>query len=607
MRAEAYNKLSRRPSRCGGPIRFDQAWRLTIMNEVWKKAIKAGLILLSVLASIKICFLGLGIDEEYAVTMSYRMVSGDRMFLEMWEPHQTSGFLSAALIRLFILLTGRTDYMILYLRICGCLIQLLIGLFLYFTTKRYFSDDICFLATVFFCNTLPKWIQMPEFSNMLIWFSVLCFLCLLRYYVPVSGKTTGSCLWLILAGLSLSGLILSYPSCILSVPVLLIAMWKIQSRRSGRVYLRQAGILLGTCAVSGALYVAYFLSHMSLGDFFYGVLQMMRDGSHNETVGAKILTWGQELLHLCPAVLLCLGITGLLCLCLKRLRSLSAFLTALLCVTLLQQVVIWLGDSRYLQNPLVYFYVLFVAGFLVHEHYFRDKNTVETFLFWAGTVFGGAVWLSALLITNTTISVTGPYLMTGLLSAIFLLARSFMEESVSCEKPKSTLGIVGCVCLIGVTLFAKGYLVCSNEGVKDTVFMVRQKVLYGPAKGIYCRYVEGYTLNRYAEILENVSVEGKKVLYMGGHSLIYLYGDQTICNYSTISTATFDDRLLEYWNRNTEKRPELVICDMGEEQIKKMSNLLTFDQLLVEETILENIPEFKIYQVFKTEELDERN
>ncbi len=581
------------------------------MNKVWKKAIKAGLILLSVLASVKICFLGLGVDEEYAVTMSCRMVSGDRMFLEMWEPHQTSGFLSAALIRLFLFLTGRTDYMILYLRICGCLIQLLIGLFLYFTTKRYFSDDICFLAAVFFCNTLPKWIQTPEFSNMLIWFSVLCFLCLLRYYVPASGrkeeKETGSCLWLILAGVSLSGLILSYPSCILSVPVLLIAMRKIQSRRNGRAYLRQAGILLGTCAAAGALYVVYFLGHMSLEDFFYGVSQMMRDGSHNETVGAKVLAWGQELLRLCPVVLLCLGITGCLCLCLKRLRSLSAFLTTLLCVTLLHQVVVWLGDSHYLQNPLVYFYVLFAAGFLVYEHYFRGKNTVETFLFWAGTVFGGAVWLSALLVTNTTISVTGPYLMTGLLSAIFLLERSFLAESVSCERPKSAFGIGGCICLIGVTLFAKGYLVCSDEGVKDTVFMVRQKVLYGPARGIYCRYVEGYTLNRYAEILENVSVEGKKVLYLGRHSLIYLYGGQTISNYSTISTPTFDDRLLEYWNRNPERRPELVICDMGEEQIKKISNLLTFDQMLAEETILENIPEFRIYQVSETEEYNEYN
>lgn len=581
------------------------------MNKVWKKAIKAGLILLSVLASVKICFLGLGVDEEYAVTMSYRMVSGDRMFLEMWEPHQTSGFLSAALIRLFLFLTGRTDYMILYLRICGCLIQFLIGLFLYFTTKRYFSDDICFLAAVFFCNTLPKWIQTPEFSNMLIWFSVLCFLCLMRYYVPASGRQkdreTGSCLWLILAGVSLSGLILSYPSCILSVPVLLIAMRKIQSRSNGRAYLRQAGILLGTCAAAGALYVVYFLGHMSLGDFFYGVSQMMRDGSHNETVGGKGLAWGQELLRLCPVVLLCLGIAGCLCLCLKRLRSLSAFLTTLLCVTLLQQVVVWLGDSRYLQNPLVYFYVLFAAGFLVYEHYFRGKNTVETFLFWAGTVFGGAVWLSALLVTNTTISVTGPYLMIGLLSAIFLLERSFLAESVSCEKPKSALGVVGCICLIGVTLFAKGYLVCSNEGEKDTVSMVRQKVLYGPARGIYCRYMEGYTLNKYAEILENVSVEGKKVLYMGRHSLVYLYGGQIISNYSTISTPTFDDRLLEYWNRNPEKRPELVICDMGEEQIKKVSNLLTFDRILAEETILENIPELRIYQVSETEELDERN
>ena len=53
------------------------------------------LILLSFLATVKTCFFNMNIDEEYAITLSYRILSKDRMFLEMWEPHQTSGFQTA--------------------------------------------------------------------------------------------------------------------------------------------------------------------------------------------------------------------------------------------------------------------------------------------------------------------------------------------------------------------------------------------------------------------------------------------------------------------------------------------------------------------------------
>ena len=50
------------------------------------------LIALSLLASFKMVFFSLGLDEEYQVVMAYRNARGDRLFLDMWEPHQSSAF-----------------------------------------------------------------------------------------------------------------------------------------------------------------------------------------------------------------------------------------------------------------------------------------------------------------------------------------------------------------------------------------------------------------------------------------------------------------------------------------------------------------------------------
>lgn len=264
-------------------------------------------------------------------------------------------------------------------------------------------------------------------------------------------------------------------------------------------------------------------------------------------------------------------------------------------------MVIWLGNSRYIHRPLIYFYILYSAGWFLYHHDLNGKNgerrLIYTFLFWMGIVDGGAIWLSALAITNTTISVTGSYLMTALISSILLMSESFSKESTDPDKTGLRLGSLTAILLVGTTLFAKGFLVCSNEGAKDTVAMVRPKALYGPAKGIYCRYMEGYALNTYAELLEQASIRNQRVLYVGCHSLIYLYGDQVICNYSTISTPTYDERLKDYWQRNPEKWPEFVICDTSEAQLTEIRQIIPLGELITECVISDNGSSIRIYSV----------
>lgn len=63
-----------------------------LLHNLWKYLLLAA----SMVATVKIIFFGFDIDEQYAVSMAYRLLQGDRMFLEMWEPHQTSAFFSTA-------------------------------------------------------------------------------------------------------------------------------------------------------------------------------------------------------------------------------------------------------------------------------------------------------------------------------------------------------------------------------------------------------------------------------------------------------------------------------------------------------------------------------
>ena len=61
-------------------------------------ALAAALALAAAAAMLRTLYTGLEIDEEYALSLGYRLVSGDRLFAQMWEPHQLSALTTAPLI-----------------------------------------------------------------------------------------------------------------------------------------------------------------------------------------------------------------------------------------------------------------------------------------------------------------------------------------------------------------------------------------------------------------------------------------------------------------------------------------------------------------------------
>lgn len=554
-------------------------------------------ILLSVLATIKTCFFNLNIDEEYAVTLSWRILSEDEMFLDIWEPHQTSGFLTALLCWIYQALTGGTEYLMLYLRICGALIQAGISIFLYRTLAMYFSRFGALTAAFFFYNTLPKQIQTPEFSNMLMWFSVLTMLCFFRACYSKRSR-----FWLIAAGVCICGLVLSYPSCILAVPVYVLCLKKVRPQ----TFRRDSGILFAVCAGLGIGYILFFLSHMTVSQFLFGLRQMMTDGAHSASVGQRLSYCVRELrsfmqpsgfaLFFAFFFFLVYGLIALKCEYGRFLRHLSV--CCILCGSFVVQLLLWCtGEYRRFHFPLLHFYLLYGAGILVYRKMHFTDSQQHRALFWFGSVCGGCVWFAAFLITNTTISVTGPYLMSGLIAAIVLLA----EEAEAYAPPGQKGGfryrlpaLLTAVGLLGTTLFAKGFLVCENEGRRSDIFYVKQKALSGPARNIYCFYMDGYSYNSFAELTEDCCTPEDSLLYVGQHNLYYMLTESKIAVYSTISTPSYDERLLEYWSCYPEHYPTLAVIDKRYNSMEEIDFIM--NTLRLQEPIAEN-GEFAVYRV----------
>ena len=301
------------------------------------KNFKIVLIVLSIFAAVKMLFFAFGLDEEYQLVMAYRHVKGDKLFLDMWEPHQSSAFLCALLMRPYLAVCGKTGVVI-WLRLCGTFFHLGVSVYLCRTLRRMIGRDNAFLLGLIYFNTIPKQIMLPEFGIMQVWFLTLLSLFLIRYYdrdVINSGEGVGAAgagistgargvgaagggistnvggvrdvgegisvinsyvrrkKYLIFAAFALVLEVLSYPSCLILYFLVMWILW----RRSGKDRFSDMGIFTGICAGGGIVYLGLLLRNNTV-EGLIGTLAYIVGGdiTHSLSFADKLVSFGKDML-----------------------------------------------------------------------------------------------------------------------------------------------------------------------------------------------------------------------------------------------------------------------------------------------------------------------
>ena len=89
---------------------------MTAQNARLRRCGAALLCLVCAAVMVRSAFVGLEIDEEYALSLGFRLVSGDRLFYSMWEPHQLSALPAALVLALYTAIAGTTTGALLFVR-----------------------------------------------------------------------------------------------------------------------------------------------------------------------------------------------------------------------------------------------------------------------------------------------------------------------------------------------------------------------------------------------------------------------------------------------------------------------------------------------------------
>lgn len=513
----------------------------------------------SLVVMARSAFVGLEIDEEYALSLGYRLVSGDRLFYSMWEPHQLSSLPAAALLAVFIGITGGTTGVLVLFRLVVLVCKAGMSYVFYREFRRDLGGPAALLAALVLFAFVPKWFLGPDYTGQQFHWTLAAFLCL-HHYVTRGCRQ----LWLVPLGAVCACFgYLAFPQSAAAFAVLWVGML-ILGKRRGEPKARGAWVLLGSCAVCGAAFLVYALSGVgfSISLLLDRLTLILHDPQYNFTTAERMaLLAGQALTvarSLLWPVLASAALSAALYLIKRqpitagRLLNFWAALAAVQC--LLRAVKDGSLDERQFVPVVV------LAGAWAFWQGRGRPGNAE--LFWLGYLPGLAAY--AMILRSTLLGLAPTFMYLTWPAVCGMLALVNHADDAKARRAE------GMLCLAAMLAFL---LVCRVWCVQTTGWKAADvtdtplvRITTGPAKGIYADAKAADMQECLCEALQPYA--GQPILQAIGeqHGLGFLMADGTlqVAQASVISGTDSDPRFEQYYADVPDKEPRVILYDDAE-------------------------------------------
>ena len=531
-------------------------------DRLWK-ILTPVLLVLAVLAMAKTLFVGLEIDEEYAFSLGFRLVKGDRLFYTMWEPHQLSALPAALVLALYTAIAGTTTGALLFVRAVVLVCKSAMSAVFYRDFKQTIGRHGALLSAVVLFVYTPKWFLGPDYISQQFHFTVAAFLCFYHYYTHGFRRP-----WLVVLGAVCACFsFLAFPQSALAAAMIFIGMVLLGRRGKEPTICkipRGAVLFVLGCMACAAAFLAYVLPGMGLTVFLQRVSLILNDPQYDFTTSQRLALLASQALNTAKFLAKPLAASVVLCLLwwakTRQKRdwtdlalNLWAILATLLCAV--RAVADSSSDERYFMPALV----------LAAAWAFRKgRGTAWEPLFWLGFLPGIAAYAFILRSTLLGFSATFMYLTWPALCGCFaMLARRQMEP----EQEKLPQGQCVLAALLVFLLVCRFWCVLVTGWKPANVATANLKqITAGPAAGTWADEKAADMQMALYEALEPFA--GKQVLQAIGeqHGLGFMMagGTLTIGQASVISGTDSDPRFIQYYEELPEKRPDVILYDEAE-------------------------------------------
>ena len=513
----------------------------------------------SLVVMARSAFVGLEIDEEYALSLGYRLVSGDRLFYSMWEPHQLSSLPAAALLAVFIGITGGTTGVLVFFRLVVLVCKAGMSYVFYREFRRDLGRPAALLAALVLFAFVPKWFLGPDYTGQQFHWTLAAFLCL-HHYVTRGCRQ----LWLVPLGAVCACFgYLAFPQSAAAFAVLWVGML-ILGKRRGEPKARGAWVLLGSCAVCGAAFLVYALSGVgfSIPLLLDRLTLILHDPQYNFTTAERMALLAGQALTVARSLLWPLLASAALSAALYlikrqpitagRMLNLWAALAAVQC--LLRAVKDGSLDERQFVPVVV------LAGVWAFWQGRGRPGNAE--LFWLGYLPGLAAY--AMILRSTLLGLAPTFMYLTWPAVCGMLALVNHADDAKARRAE------GMLCLAAMLAFL---LVCRVWCVQTTGWKAADvtdtplvRITTGPAKGIYADAKAADMQECLCEALQPYA--GQPILQAIGeqHGLGFLMADGTlqVAQASVISGTDSDPRFEQYYADVPSKEPRVILYDDAE-------------------------------------------
>ena len=475
------------------------------------------LVLVCAAVMLRSAFTGLEIDEEYALSLGYRLVSGDQLFYDMWEPHQLSSLPAAALLAVFIGITGGTTGVLVFFRLVVLACKAGMSYAFYREFRRDLGKPAALLAALVLFAFVPKWFLGPDYTGQQFHWTLAAFLCL-HHYVTRGCKQ----LWLVPLGAVCACFgYLAFPQSAAAFAVLWIGML-ILGKRYGEPKHRGAWVLLGSCAVCGVAFLVYALSgvEFSISLLLSRLTLILHDPQYNFTTAQRMALLAGQALTVARSLL-------------------------------------WPDERQFVP-------VVVLAGAWAFWRGRGRPGNAE--LFWLGYLPGLAAYAMILRSTLLGLAPTFMYLTWPAVCGMLALV-NHADGGDNAAKSRRAEGVL---CLAAMLVFL---LVCrvwcvqttgwKSADITDTPLV---RITTGPAKGIYA---DAKAADMQECLYEGLApYAGQPILQAIGeqHGLGFLMADGTldVAQASVISGTDSDPRFEQYYTDVPDKTPRVILYDDAE-------------------------------------------
>ena len=590
--------------------------------------------ILAVLVCVKSIFTDFGADNAYQVAMSYRHLMGDKLFLQMWEPHQMSVFLNDALMFIYRIFVPSYAGVAIYLQICGTLLFGLAALFIYRSVKPVAGSFIAHLMCIFFMIFRVKQTPYPEFANMEILFSALLF-CVILKYVKAEGR--GKILLLVLMALLTFLQVLSYPTCLLSAVAVIVVLCVgsnyhadktvysenekaagsankkstesnnkkvadsdtikttepdnkivagIESVKTARNEneiitsleksekknsgLKNILIYIGALAVTGMLYAGYFIVTIGYEKLLQIFKNIFMSDTHSSMRFGAVWT-GFGIAAAGLFFSIALGAAIHFGLG-KFIKKIRRVSFPATCAGafLATEIVLIILQRKTGIDWNCSFYIIPTVMIVLGLISFRKMSTDERMIWLAGVLLSISSFIATMLLTDLGIITIIAYLVLGGMV-------SFIPLKYLCADHR-----IMAVLIVTLVLFHRAFVVWGYGNTNSRVLLtyeVQNIIRSGPAAGIVCDHVtKNQAQMDQADFAAHFTADDKVLLV--GPELIdpmdFLYTGAEISNYSTIDTPKYNECLEEYFAMNPGKKPTAVAisCWYGQMMVPEDSYIV---------------------------------